>query len=856
MERRQTWALGLGVALLAAAELLAPLLGFRLGLVAAGVDLGYLLAAGLPAAAALGAVWVGPLTPSATPQRVARRAAALAFGAAIAWLVGLLLLTWLAQRLGTPPHEAPPSLRLGVVATWLLSAASGGAALALGLRLGATRIGRFGFVEATGAAAACLTVPAVLLVGAPRAALLVTLLPAVAAFAFIELCRGATPGDSRLGNQPSRAVLVTVPLVVAALLAGDLGDPWLHIPNDGGKRSPTALQIWTAGGLVAVNKPTARTFGYSVDGGELIPLASARAASAKPPAGLLDLAFALDTKGPALVIGSGGGREVQAALGHGLEPVSALELEPAVLKEVALGRFAEETGRFYAPSSRLQTSLGDGRAGLRRLPHDYGTILVVAAEPWVQAPPRLLGWERRLYTQTALHAYLDHLAPDGLLVLRCAAGEIGSLWAVAQSVLGSDARRASQHMFACGAKEGAVLLVRAGVLNGPDRTRLTKFCRKRKLEVHDPGAIGRGPADDVAAGHKAEPDAEGSTDEAQLPEPVAPWATTVATDDRPFLDGAPPLGVLGKLAIASLREALSLRKAPSEAPAPIASDLLPTEPPIGSGQLKGEPATKAPRAPKPKTEPAHEPPGPVATVAAGGLCTAVLLVLCLLAPRPRRRGPGAAPRALCFAVAPLGVGLGMAELGTADQLLGMLGHPAYAWPLVIPLGLVGAAAGRLWVDTLSRPRLGPALEVVAGLGVVLTLSVFASAARILTMAGGPIVLGVAVCAVLMLALGMSFGAPLAAILRLAAQNGETEAAPNGPLVAWCWGVHLGGWAFGTAAGALLARYLGVQSLLLIGALGLVSAAVLAGLARKPGLPLAAAEPLARTSQVGAQVEQP
>jgi hypothetical protein len=367
MERRQTWALWLGVSLLAAAQLLTPLLAFRLCAATAGPELATLLAVLLPASAALGAVGLGPRFGMAEPARVAQGAALASLVSAASWLGGLLVLTWLAQRLGTPPEQAAVALRVSLILAWMLAGGSAGTALALGMRLGVAAMGRVGFAEAAGAAAACLAVPLVLLLGVPRAALLATLLPGLGAFAFVELRRGHAPGPTGTRGQPSRAVLVTLPLVVAALLAGDVGDPWLHIPNDGGKRSTAALHLWAPGGLVTVNKPTSRAFGYTVDGGELIPLGSLRASATKPAAGVLDLAFALESKGSALVIGSGGGREVLAALGQGADVVHALELEPAVLKGVVLGRFAEETGRCLAPSERLQPSLGDGRAGLRRL---------------------------------------------------------------------------------------------------------------------------------------------------------------------------------------------------------------------------------------------------------------------------------------------------------------------------------------------------------------------------------------------------------------------------------------------------------------------------------------------------------
>jgi hypothetical protein len=79
----------------------------------------------------------------------------------------------------------------------------------------------------------------------------------------------------------------------------------------------------------------------------------------------------------------------------------------------------------------------------------------------------------------------------------------------------------------------------------------------------------------------------------------------------------------------------------------------------------------------------------------------------------------------------------------------------------------------------------------------------------------------------MLLLGLVLGAPLAVVLRLVADHERQGGSEDAPGVARCWAWHMGGWALGAAAGAVLARHVGISSQLLVAALSAIVTAVLA-----------------------------
>ena len=114
--------------------------------------------------------------------------------------------------------------------------------------------------------------------------------------------------------------------------------------------------------------------------------------------------------GDVLIIGAGSGNDVSVALGHGAERVDAVEIDPVILD---LAR-THHPGQPYA-DDRVNVHIDDGRAFLERTDRQWDLILLALPDSLTvvlgQGSIRL---ESYLFTQEAIAAYRDHLAPGGV----------------------------------------------------------------------------------------------------------------------------------------------------------------------------------------------------------------------------------------------------------------------------------------------------------------------------------------------------------------------------------------------------------------------------------------------------------
>ena len=261
--------------------------------------------------------------------------------------------------------------------------------------------------------------------------------------------------------------------------------------------------------------------------------------------------------------------------------------------------------------------------------------------------------------------------------------------------------------------------------------------------------------------------------------------------------------------------------------------------PQPKGQAKAKPGTDDVPAVAETAKPQMTPSG---IAAAGAAVVLLLLLLSALVPPPRSRGAEGAvaapmPGALRWAFMPLGAGLALCMFSLGDQLLRVSGDAAYGWGLVIPLGLVGLAGGRLMIDVVRIDGLRR-LITVALIGAVLWMAMLHLASgTIAGLAGTHPTLRLGIVMLLLLLTGGWLGVPLAAGLRLV---GAWDPAP----VSWCWGTHLLGWAAGGAIAALLVYYVGVSKLFVLGFVAFAAGATLLSWAARKPPPVHAAKPFA------------
>jgi predicted membrane-bound spermidine synthase len=127
------------------------------------------------------------------------------------------------------------------------------------------------------------------------------------------------------------------------------------------------------------------------------------------------LPFKLTPGGETLIIGPGGGADVLAALASGSRRVTAVELNPPMV------RFVRESG---ARAGNLYTRpdvdvvLGEGRNFISRTDRRFDVIFLGFVDTWASVNSGGLSLsENYLYTTEAFRAYYDHLTDDGVLVI-------------------------------------------------------------------------------------------------------------------------------------------------------------------------------------------------------------------------------------------------------------------------------------------------------------------------------------------------------------------------------------------------------------------------------------------------------
>jgi predicted membrane-bound spermidine synthase len=127
------------------------------------------------------------------------------------------------------------------------------------------------------------------------------------------------------------------------------------------------------------------------------------------------LPFRLTPNAETLIIGPGGGPDVVAALASGSRKVTAVEMNPLMLKFVR--SFGPRAGNLYDRPD-VETVLSEGRNFISRTDRKFDIILLGFVDSWASVASGGLSLsENYLYTTEAVRAYYDHLKDDGILVI-------------------------------------------------------------------------------------------------------------------------------------------------------------------------------------------------------------------------------------------------------------------------------------------------------------------------------------------------------------------------------------------------------------------------------------------------------
>jgi len=127
------------------------------------------------------------------------------------------------------------------------------------------------------------------------------------------------------------------------------------------------------------------------------------------------LPWKLTPNAETLIIGPGGGPDVVAALASGSKKVTAVEMNPLMLKFVR--SYGARAGNLYDRAD-VETIQSEGRNFISRTDRKFDIILLGFVDSWASVASGGLSLsENYLYTTEAVRAYYDHLKPDGILVI-------------------------------------------------------------------------------------------------------------------------------------------------------------------------------------------------------------------------------------------------------------------------------------------------------------------------------------------------------------------------------------------------------------------------------------------------------
>jgi predicted membrane-bound spermidine synthase len=147
------------------------------------------------------------------------------------------------------------------------------------------------------------------------------------------------------------------------------------------------------------------------------------------------LPFRLTSNAETLVIGPGGGADVVSALASGSRKVTAVELNPLMLKFVR--SYGARAGNLYDRPD-VETIQSEGRNFISRTGKKFDIIFMGFVDSWASVASGGLSLsENYLYTAEAMRAYYDHLKDDGIVVVLRWRTDIPRLTSNAVATLGA-----------------------------------------------------------------------------------------------------------------------------------------------------------------------------------------------------------------------------------------------------------------------------------------------------------------------------------------------------------------------------------------------------------------------------------
>lgn len=481
------------------------------------------------------------------------------------------------------------------------------------------------------------------------------------------------------------------------------------------------------------------------------------------------LVYRLTDAPSAVIIGAGGGMDVQNALALGASHVTAVEINPIII-DLVTGRYRETVGDVFR-DPRVTLVRDEGRSFVDRLHGTRDVIQLTLIDTWAAGASGAYSLtENYLYTTDAFRAYIEHLTPGGMLSITRWYFETPRLATIARKVLEEmGTEEPGRHVLVLKERISTSFLVKRTPFTREEVDRAREFAASIDGEIlYDPTAPGMSSFYEIFF---AQPD-------------PAPIITASPTRIDPVSDDAPFFFQMGRLRDLKL-------------------DML--------ANVSG----------RNFLEPLALPFGQLALVTAF-LVGVVLSVILLLVPLAARRVPSQGRMGWLGYFLALGLAFIIVEVVLMQRFALFLGHPTYSVTIVLFAILFFSGLGSAW----SERRAGDVRRVMLPVAVLLplALAVLTFIVPLVTDA----LIGLPLPARLVLA--VLFIAPTAFLMGMPFPVGIRIAGHAHPgLVPWAWAANGCASVVGSVTAVLGAMSYGFSAMLV--AAGVVYAVALVMLAR-------------------------
>ncbi|MCX6348007.1 MAG: hypothetical protein NTV79_00680, partial [Candidatus Aureabacteria bacterium] len=195
------------------------------------------------------------------------------------------------------------------------------------------------------------------------------------------------------------------------------------------------------------------------------------------------LVYRLRPPGRVLIIGSGGGIDILAALSSGCGDITCVEINPAVVG-VMRGPFREFSGNLYL-LPQVTVAVGEGRSFLQRTRRLYDVIQLSMVDSLAAASSGAYALsENNLYTVEAFDDFLGRLESAGILsVSRWDLQALRTVSLALESLERLGARSPAEHLMVFRSGRIATLLCKRTPFSPAEIERMEEVARNRRFEI-------------------------------------------------------------------------------------------------------------------------------------------------------------------------------------------------------------------------------------------------------------------------------------------------------------------------------------------------------------------------------------